>query len=238
MPRRLLLTLLVLGCAEMLTSQTTGPRPPRVRFDGVYYARVGRDTVNPTNQWFRFYEDSSGITSSSQGTPAQIARWFNKDHESSLEGRFRLVADTLYFIIGKEDGARSEYRGVLTAQGWTLQSTGTTFRFAAVTFPKVVVRPGQNRPPRIAPTVSTENAFDYDNAGNLTGVITTITITAADPDGDALKYEWSSSDGRIIGAGPRATWRRLIVDGRPAAGLAVVTVTDGRGGKSTRQFSF
>lgn len=80
-------------------------------------------------------------------------------------------------------------------------------------------------------SISTDTSYEYDDEGNLTGVVTTITIPAAtDPDGDPLTYTWSASNGSISGAGLTATWTRAVDYGEPQSGTVTVTASDGRGG--------
>lgn len=57
----------------------------------------------------------------------------------------------------------------------------------------------------------------------------TLVVNATDPDGDALNYEYSSSEGTISGKGRSVVWD---LHGLPRGQHEVrVTVTDGKGGK-------
>jgi len=55
----------------------------------------------------------------------------------------------------------------------------------------------------------------------------TITVTASDPDGDALSYLYTPSGGDISGNGATATWTVPAVAGSYSV---IVTVSDGKGG--------
>lgn len=54
-----------------------------------------------------------------------------------------------------------------------------------------------------------------------------VSCSASDPDGDALAYTWSASDGQITGAGADVTWLAPDTEGLYRV---FVTVDDGRGG--------
>ena len=103
---------------------------------------------------------------------------------------------------------------------------------------------GCNRRPRfeVPFRYSHGTALQYDRAGNLTGAVTTITSQAAkDANGDSLSYAWRLDPqgvGTITGNGVVGTWGRVIEEGRPKPGTAVVTVSDGRGGVDSALFRF
>ena len=84
--------------------------------------------------------------------------------------------------------------------------------------------PPANRPP----TVSLNCLKD----SLLAGESTDCRATAADPDGDALTYTWSTSAGRVTGSGADA---RLDTTGVPCGTTITVTVnvSDGRGGTAS-----
>lgn len=62
---------------------------------------------------------------------------------------------------------------------------------------------------------------------------TTVTVSASDPDGDPLSYEWSTTGGggggTISGSGSSVTWNPPYVGGGGTTTVSV-TVRDGRGG--------
>lgn len=228
--------------AESPAPQTTADQPLRVRVDGLYYANVARDPGKPAYQYFRFYSDATGVgMCCTTGLPAEVSKWFNKDYERGQEGTYRLEGDSLIFIVGEEQGSHTKYSGTLSKTEWTLNPNGPNtikFAFAPVNFPKEVVRPGQNRAPKISPVVSKLDAFDYDPAGRVIGVTTTIEIKASDPDGDPLTYVWTATVSTVVADGPKGVWKRPIVMGRPSGGVVTVVVTDGKGGKTSRDFTF
>lgn len=57
---------------------------------------------------------------------------------------------------------------------------------------------------------------------------------ASDADGDSLTYDWSASGGAFSGGGPVVTW---TAPDRPGTYTITVRVTDGRGGKTSRQIA-
>lgn len=102
--------------------------------------------------------------------------------------------------------------------------------------------PASNHPPAFPSPVSANSSthFQYDSAGRLVGATTTINVLtpASDPDGDSVTYSWGATNGSIVGNGLSATWTRVIEFGRPKAGNAVITASDGRGGTDTFTFIF
>lgn len=219
---------------------TSSEEAAQVRVDGLYYARVGGSPEDPTYQYFRFYADLTGVTTYTSGQPAQVAKWFSRDDSGATEGSYRLEGTTLRFIVGSER-AGTIYSGILTKDCWVMNPQGpntTKFAFAQVSFPAEAAITGKNRDPKIDPVVSKMDSFAYDSAGRVVGVTTTIEVTAKDADGDLLTYSWTVSIGSITGDGSKGVWSRPIVMGRPGGGVATVTVTDGKGGKTSRDFAF
>jgi len=68
----------------------------------------------------------------------------------------------------------------------------------------------------------------------VSGMSTTITAIAADPDDDPLTYVWSASEGTISGTGSEVTWAAPKKAGNFAIGL---TVKDNRGGQATNSLA-
>ena len=59
-----------------------------------------------------------------------------------------------------------------------------------------------------------------------------VRANASDPDGDTLTYEWSASQGRIVGSGPSVTFDSTGM--RPGSSATItVRVSDGRGGTAS-----
>jgi len=57
---------------------------------------------------------------------------------------------------------------------------------------------------------------------------------AIDPDGDSLKYEWSTNNGEIIGTGAKMIW---VSPGTMGIYDVEVKVSDGKGGEAKRKVS-
>ena len=79
-----------------------------------------------------------------------------------------------------------------------------------------------NQPPQISSLVA-------NPSGILYGGSTTITCIATDPDGDAVRYSWSSSEGTITGVGNKVTW---ITPNKGGNFSITVLVSDGKGGET------
>lgn len=126
---------------------------------------------------------------------------------------------TLNYDARGEGGSSAKKSGRQIAIGY---HPGT--RCCEVVTPPPPAPPPANRPP----TVSLNCLKD----SLLAGETTDCRATAADPDGDALTYTWSTSAGRIAGSGPDA---KLDTTGVPCGTNITVTVTvsDGRGGTAS-----
>ena len=79
-----------------------------------------------------------------------------------------------------------------------------------------------NQPPQIS--------LDADPKTVLPKGSSTITCIATDPDGDAVRYSWSASDGSISGVGDKVTWSAPNKDGNFDI---TVLVSDGKGNETT-----
>jgi hypothetical protein len=95
---------------------------------------------------------------------------------------------------------------------------------------------GANHPPAIHEQASWRQTRTSNLVGDITGMTSEILITAIDPDGDALTYDWSVSNGTVEASRPIAKWLRIVRAGRVEGGRITVTVEDGRGGRATRSF--
>jgi hypothetical protein len=95
-----------------------------------------------------------------------------------------------------------------------------------------------NQPPVISETAIWKHTTIADGIfGDLRGVTTEIFITATDPDGDVLTYEWQVSNGTLSADRPVASWNRIIENGAVKDGTITVSVDDGNGGHASRTFS-
>jgi hypothetical protein len=227
------LALGLIGAAYAM-GQTT--EAPMVRTDGVYYDMVGGTPADPTYLYFRFYKDASALTAYSSGKPSQLAAWFNKSSDDVREGKWTLEGDSLVVKIGTETSYTS-YTGTLTADAWMMGATGPKprkFMFAKVAFEPEKPQVG----PRIAPQAKTTNEYSYDDAGRTIGVTTTLEIVATDPGGGALTFNCTASKGTIKTEGSKCILSRLIAQGQPGHGVVTVVVTNSKGAKASRQFSF
>lgn len=96
-----------------------------------------------------------------------------------------------------------------------------------------------NAPPVISPHIISKTTVSSNILNEITGVTTVIVISAHDPDGDELTYEWTASNGTVT---PDATmpntavWERELVGGNPTPGTVTVVVSDGRGGEAAYTF--
>ncbi len=82
---------------------------------------------------------------------------------------------------------------------------------------------GANQSPAISSLVA-------DPSGLLYGGRTTITCIATDPDGDAVSYSWSASEGSISGVGNKVTW---VAPNKGGNFNITVILSDGKGGETT-----
>jgi hypothetical protein len=82
---------------------------------------------------------------------------------------------------------------------------------------------GANQSPAISSLVA-------DPSGMLYGGRTTITCIATDPDGDAVSYSWSASEGSISGVDNKVTW---VAPNKGGNFNITVILSDGKGGETT-----
>jgi len=74
------------------------------------------------------------------------------------------------------------------------------------------------------------SSFDASPSGVLYGGSTTLTCLASDPDGDAVRYSWSASEGNITGVGNKVTW--IAPNNKGGDFNITVIVSDGKGGET------
>jgi hypothetical protein len=97
--------------------------------------------------------------------------------------------------------------------------------------------PGPNNPPLISERASIRTTTSSNVLAEITAVTTQITVDAWDPDLDPLTFSWTATNGTIEGNGPSCVWHREFHGIHLIPGTATVTVTDGRGGKTTLGFN-
>jgi hypothetical protein len=84
------------------------------------------------------------------------------------------------------------------------------------------IKVGPNQSPQISSVIANPSGLSY-------GGSTTIKCIAVDPDGDAVDYSWSASDGDVSGVGDTVTW----VAPKKAGNFKItVIVSDGKGGET------
>ncbi len=92
---------------------------------------------------------------------------------------------------------------------------------------------GPNNPPLVSEHETIRTTTTSNVLAEIKAVTTEITVDAWDPDLDPLTFSWTATSGTIEGTGPVGTWHREFHGSRLVPGTATVTVTDGRGGKTT-----
>ncbi len=119
-------------------------------------------------------------------------------------------------------------------QQWDIQGNGeqpTQTHAPAPTFPTTPAAPtGENHAPAVT-------AITLDPSGTTVakGNSVRISVTASDPDGDPLHYDWGATGGSFDSTeGFRAVWHAPDLTG---TFVVTVTVTDGRGGTVSAQQS-
>ncbi|MCU0242327.1 MAG: OmpA family protein, partial [Vicinamibacteria bacterium] len=86
-------------------------------------------------------------------------------------------------------------------------------------------------PPPPAVNKAPTAACEIEKSQILPGETVRARAVASDPDGDALTYQWTASDGRVVGGGAEVTFDSTGVVG-PATVTITVNVSDGRGGSA------
>ena len=82
----------------------------QVRFDGYYHTLS--DSLNPFRYYLRFYEDGTVINYCTAGSPDKLLKWFSKNDNASLKGKYAQKDSTLSFSVKNQDGEVA-YEGVL-----------------------------------------------------------------------------------------------------------------------------
>lgn len=177
----------------------------------------------------RLYEDGTALDIEFHGAPTDLAKWFDRDKENLFPGTWTLEGDDLTVVVST-GFAETRRAGQLGAGGWQV-SDKVTFTFAPIVFVRSKPPLGGNRRPYFVGHGESAMKFDYDGAGNLRGINHELEVQGRDPDGDALQYTWTSSNGTLAPHGPKVVWQRPLERGRPLPGEISVEVTDSKGAK-------
>ncbi len=100
-----------------------------------------------------------------------------------------------------------------------------TFAFGCVQPESVVSSDGSNNSPVI-------ESVSVDPGLINVGTTATITVNANDPDGDQLKYGWSTALGDIIGSGAEVRYTAAFCC--VGTNIITVTVSDTKGAKASK----
>jgi hypothetical protein len=113
------------GPVATLPSASAAESPPAkaVRFDGLYYASgtVTNSSDKPYWYYLRFYDDATVLGVSSTGTPQQVIRWFNKEHQNISRGRYNVQGDQIKFSHKSKAGV-VDYEGTIQSNAMNLRS--------------------------------------------------------------------------------------------------------------------
>ena len=85
-----------------LLYHSTSLSQENLRFDG-YYHTIG-DTMDPFRYYLRFYEDGSVIYYCTAGNPATLLKWWSKNDQASLKGKYIVKDSTLNFSVKNKEG--------------------------------------------------------------------------------------------------------------------------------------
>jgi outer membrane protein OmpA-like peptidoglycan-associated protein len=116
------------------------------------------------------------------------------------------------------------------SRSWTGRHISIGFHpgFACREIAVAVAPPPPPPPANNNPTVNCE----IERSTVSPGETVRVRANASDPDGDTLTYEWSASQGRIVGTGPQVTFDSTGM--RPGSSATItVRVSDGRGGTAS-----
>ncbi|HEX7845832.1 MAG TPA: hypothetical protein VF476_08550 [Chitinophagaceae bacterium] len=74
----------------------------QIRYDGYYHTLS--DSLNPFRFYLRFYDDGTVISYCTAGKPETLLKWFSKNDNSSLKGKYVLKDSVLHFSVKGTDG--------------------------------------------------------------------------------------------------------------------------------------
>ena len=80
----------------------TGWTQNRIRYDGYYHTLS--DSLNPFRYYLRFYNDGTVIYYCTAGKPEALLKWFSKNDNSSLKGRYAFKDSLLHFSVKNHEG--------------------------------------------------------------------------------------------------------------------------------------
>ena len=86
----------------VLSFATTGWSQKQIRYDGYYHTLS--DSLNPFRYYLRFYDDGAVIYYCTAGKPETLLKWFSKNDNSSLKGKYVLRDSVLNFSVKGTDG--------------------------------------------------------------------------------------------------------------------------------------
>jgi hypothetical protein len=100
------------GQPENTKLATPAKQQQAVRYDGLYQSEK-EDTA-----WYylRFYKDGTVLSVTSIGTPAQVARWLNKQYQDAGKGAYSIDGDHLKFSETSPSGT-VDYDGTIIEGG-------------------------------------------------------------------------------------------------------------------------
>ncbi len=188
-----------------------------------------KDTTPPTN-----VRITGGITADEVVTGARTVTATAEDDSGHI-AKIEILASSTVICSDEEE----KHSGETFSCSWD-SSTIASGRYelvakaydpsgnAAVTAAVPFTIPAPNRSPTITGTVTASPTSIEENA------TTTLSVTANDPDGDTLSYEWTQASpatpaGTFAGTGSGRTWTAPGVAADTVFTLRV-TVSDGRGG--------
>jgi hypothetical protein len=93
----------------------TGWSQKQIRFDGYYHTLS--DSLNPFRFYLRFYDDGTVISYCTAGKPETLLKWFSKNDNSSMKGKYVVKADTTISFSVKGADGEVVYNGSLKQGG-------------------------------------------------------------------------------------------------------------------------
>jgi hypothetical protein len=221
-------------CLYLSFGLVSGMALAQPRTDGIYRAWYYSHSDTPEvtiHRYIRFYPDGSALVVSSSDASGDVARWLVKELRTGEEGRYSMKGAELTLEVPTPTG-QITYSGRLDGAELVFGRSRYSFHPQSDATPLAA---GQNRPPIIVAKKNILNNFLMDSRGQRVGLSTTVEISASDPDGDALTFQWKANNGSAACQGASCAWRnRPVSMGRVEGGYLTVTVEDGKGGRTSR----